>query len=246
MLRCKKLGNGNLVSSTAAGTSLTTVGSNSSFYFEAITYPGATNKQYTSIGIGNAAVTSGAIAGFDGIGKLYLDGSPTGGDAVPGLEFNTGDLFGCAYSANSNALNIYKNGSFVYTISGFTSSGPYHGRIGQNPSGDHSTILNYGQQPFVASNATHDIEAGTVMLANSAPNYEKKWSNTYRGSGGESFDDERFSAFDGKINTSCNSSGQSGGNEQKLLCDGAFPNGSGPYTVEVLCYASRRRRTLCQ
>ena len=169
------------------------------------------------IGIGNSSASSDIFIGsdsnslgyytaLDGSGKLY-PGATNYGEA-----YGVGDVIGTTFDSDAGVITWYKNG---------VSQGPINVLGGQTmypgvSKGSDSLVgiqINFGQQPFAASNVTHDLAAGTVEIASSIPNTSQVWSNgTKTGSvtdwseaftsAGDTDEDSRVLSGDGSAGTS--------------------------------------------
>ena len=164
--------NGNLVMPPNANVSeRSTVLTTKPFYFEAQCSGEVNSGNLYSIAVANEAKT---IYGVQGGGAIYL-GSPTGENA--GVTYDN-ELIGVACDPAAGKVTYYKEGTFLYTLTNLPTNQALGARGGLNASATKSITFNMGQQPFAASNVTHDIDAGTVMLDVTPPNMaEKKGSN---------------------------------------------------------------------
>ena len=122
----------------------------------------------TSLGTNNPTTAKDDGIYYERQGNVWIEGTNLGVQQT----YNVGDLIGISISRAAYA--IYKNGTLVnngtHTITGELT--PYSYREGNG-----LVIFNMGQQPFAASNVTHDIDAGTVMLDVTPPNMAEKWSD---------------------------------------------------------------------
>ena len=101
----------------------------------------------------------GVADGSGSYGSWNASGTTDGLTVTSGTvtSFVAGDIIGV--SGNATSLKYYKNGVFAFeaTPSGLSSDVSF-------TSGGGTTTANYGQQPFAASNVTHDLNAGTVVI----------------------------------------------------------------------------------
>ena len=111
-------------------------------------------------------------SGTDSALSTFTDGSISG-TTIPGDVMRAGDICAMAVSYESNNVAIYRNGKHVIDVS-------LDGNTNLLPrcSGSPNVVgVNFGQQPFRASNVTYDQETSTVTLANLAANMEEVWGN---------------------------------------------------------------------
>ena len=195
--------NGNLESTSSSlrpAAISTFIPNFSKFYFEVFT-----KSNNSHVGLFDDATfdttdnTSSYIRGSDGQ-KIGL----TGGT----FTFGENDLVQCAVDFDNGTMSYAKNGETfnTFTISNTNVQNCFAGF-------SHQGNINFGQQPFAASNVTHDLAAGTVEIASSIPNTSQVWSNgTKTGSvtdwseaftsAGDTDEDSRVLSGDGSAGTS--------------------------------------------
>ena len=84
-----------------------------------------------------------------------------------GKALDVGDVVGLIYNADNYTLSFAINGDSqgkAYTAVDITSGKKYPAVSDSSNSDSSSYQINFGQQPFAASNVTYDQKAGTVML----------------------------------------------------------------------------------
>ena len=119
------------------------------------------NSSFPSQVVISASDRSSFEVSYSAVGDILINGVVT---SNWGDSWTTGDLIGVAVDAQANTVSFFKNGAFQGTVSNSFNSEDI--RIGYyaEAGGTDSTVCNFGQQPFAASNVTYDQDAGTVML----------------------------------------------------------------------------------
>ena len=117
------------------------------------------STEFYSAGVANQDGTNSAVTGN---GQVYRNGAAVPGEFAP-FTFNNGDLIGCGVNPDIGSIDYFKNGTYVYTLTGISGT-PLSARVGHNASSAVTATINCGQQPFAASNVTHNIDAGTVEI----------------------------------------------------------------------------------
>ena len=158
--------NGNLVldGGQTTGSQIPTLVAPGRTYFEVgISGPGApSNSSQPAITVAkNATSNPGSLASIKWEGQGYLIDDTNTGAIIP-HTINDGDLLGVLSDAEGKNVRFYKNGVEVINESVTGEVVHYLYRF-SNSTGWISTI-NFGQQPFAASNVTHDLDAGTVVV----------------------------------------------------------------------------------
>ena len=177
--------NGNLVyTQTASGNETvkaTLQLANGAYYWEVV--QGSDTNTTPGISPLSTSTYPGAEAGFGWelqTGWINLNG-------VRSEAFETatpGDVVGFTFNTSTYQLNAFLNGTrTAWSPVTVTADVDYFPGIASTTSGGAAGTVNFGQQPFAASNVTYDIEAGTVML-NVTPNPDPNVDNSQSWSAG--------------------------------------------------------------
>ena len=161
------ISNGNLVSTNgASGSGHSNARSTQSmsagkYYFEGI--PTAKSDFGDNmIGVvqstfGNNWVGSAGSVSYDCTrGWKYVDGTATD-KTLPLASF--GDIVGVALDVDARTIDFYLNGTLVYSET--APAGDLNFAVGHSQT---ANIVNFGQQPFAASNVTHNMTTGVVTI----------------------------------------------------------------------------------
>ena len=147
--------NGNLVANNIATNVLTTSPATVPFVSE--------NKYYMEFIVTSGTKSHIAFTSSDWIGSDGTKGGNITYDNAA-ISWETGKVIGVTFDCSNSEILVevfedgVTKGSAIYTsfVSGTTSVACLGNLV--------TTISNYGQQPFAASNVTHDLEAGTVVI----------------------------------------------------------------------------------
>ena len=153
-------------------------------YAEASPVAMSSDTNYVSFGIFVREDVSGLI-GSRNDGFCYISNGEkrTSSSSQPyGETYTVGDLIGMAYDSANGTLEFFKNGiSQGIAFAGITATEDYLMGAGLTQSAQAS--INFGQQPFAASNVTYDQATGIVEIPGTPSPYEQRantdqvWSN---------------------------------------------------------------------
>ena len=162
--------NGNLVCADS-GTVATVPISSGKYYFEVTA--GANTPDGSNVfqaGIFNSPTWAGS-SGFmlESSGFLYAPGSANLTSGYTPVADSSGDIIGVAYDKDDESLTFFVNGEQIQkdgsavtvNTSEYAGQNTYAQFTGY---GSVPATANFGQQPFAASNVTHDWDAGTVEI----------------------------------------------------------------------------------
>ena len=126
----------------------------------------STGRYYFEVvALGGNVIAGTAPAGTD----------PTGTGAFYYPDAAAGTVFGVTYNAETGTTQIYLDGTFYATKSGVVGSQVF--AVSAKSGNTADATVNFGQQPFVASNVTHDLDAGTVDIGGETyKTLYQKWS----------------------------------------------------------------------
>ena len=109
-------------------------------------------------------------------------------------SISAGDVVGIAWK--NTTLSVFVNGEHKFSAYRPLITGDVSFKIRND--GINTGNVNAGQQPFAASNVTHDLAAGTVEIASTIPDTSQVWSDEWVGS---STIFSQTSSFDGNLTT---------------------------------------------
>ena len=164
--------NGNLNASMAAGDGIKSnqiIPANSGLYYLEATV--------TSPGVPINITIAKASDRTDGVGQ----------------STNNEEVAGVAYNSNSGETKFYINGALTSTL---TLSSVADAMLYAAKS-NASLSVNFGQQPFAASNVTHDLAAGTVVIDGVTYDTLYKELEGYQVAGGYFYDEKNQRAVRG-------------------------------------------------
>ena len=155
--------NGNLSYAGTPTDNPTQISKSGNFYAEMTYTGGASVSTFVSLGgcesvYQNPPYLDGVFALVYGNRISFRVNEKNEGDSYSEASVN-GDLIGIAMKDNGEA-KIYKNGIEIFSANATPISNFIWMARGNGP----TATYNFGQQPFAASNVTHDLNAGTVVI----------------------------------------------------------------------------------